>query len=80
MRVVSDRITVQPTTVHTGMRVVTRECLNCGYSDDDIHTLPKVAPVIIVGGGGGSGRGGGGFGGGSFGGGFTAGGGASGGW
>lgn len=81
MRVVSDRITVQPTTARTGMRVVSRQCLNCGHSDDDYHTLPKVAPVIIAGGSGISGRGGsGGFGGGSFGGGFTAGGGASGRW
>lgn len=81
MRVVSDRTTVQPTTVSGGMRVVTRQCLNCGHVDDEIHHLPKLAPpVVIVGGPGSRGGGGGGFGGGSFGGGFTAGGGASGGW
>lgn len=79
--VVSDRITQQPTTSHTGTRVVTRRCVSCGFEDSDYHTLPKVVPpVVIVGGGGGRSGGGGGFGGGSFGGGFTAGGGASGGW
>lgn len=81
MRVVSDRITVQPTSRRSGTRVVTRQCLNCGHINDEYHTLPKIAPVIIAGGSGISGGGsGGGFGGGSFGGGFTAGGGASGGW
>lgn len=81
MRVVSDRITVQPTTFRTGMRVVEKRCMNCGYDDSDYHTLPKTLPVIIPGGGGGRGSGGfGGGGGGSFGGGFTAGGGARGGW
>lgn len=85
MRVVSDRITVQPTTLHPGTRVVTKQCLNCGHEDDEFYTLPKVTPVVIVGGGGsrpGGGFGGGGSigGGGSFGGGFTAGGGATGGW
>lgn len=80
MRVVSDRITVQPSTRRNGTRVVTRQCLNCGHIDDEYHTLPKIAPVIVVGGSGISSGGGGGIGGGSFGGGFTAGGGASGGW
>jgi len=81
LRVVSDRITVQPTTLHTGTRVIELRCLNCGYNDHDYRTLPRVIPVVIPGGGHGrSGGGGGGFGGGSFGGGFTAGGGASGGW
>lgn len=80
MSVVSDRVTVQPTSFRTGTRVIKRYCRNCGHDDTDYKTLPKVAPVIIAGGGhGGSSRGGG-FGGGSFGGGFTAGGGASGGW
>lgn len=80
MRVISDRTTVQPTTTRPGLRVITRQCVNCGYSDDENHTLPRVAPVVIVGGGSGIGGGGGGIGGGSFGGGFTAGGGARGGW
>lgn len=81
MRVVSDRTTVTPTTFRTGMRVVERRCMNCGHNDEDYHTIPKVAPIIILGGGGGRGGGGfGGGGGGSFGGGFTAGGGARGGW
>lgn len=79
--VVSDLITRQPTTTHTGLRVVTSRCVNCGFEDSEDHTIPKVVPpVVIVGGGGGRSGGGGGFGGGSFGGGFTAGGGASGGW
>ncbi len=80
LRVVSDRITVPPTTLHTGTRVIELRCLNCGYNDYDYRTLPRVIPVVIPGGGGGRSGGGGGFGGGSFGGGFTAGGGASGSW
>lgn len=79
MRVVSDRTTVQPTNFRTGTRVVTRRCLNCGHEDNEFHTLPKIVPLVIPGGGGGH-SGGSGFGGGSFGGGFTAGGGARGGW
>lgn len=78
--VISDRITRQPSTISTGTRAITRKCLNCGHEDTEWKTIPKVAPVIIAGGGGGGRSGGGGFGGGSFGGGFTAGGGASGGW
>lgn len=80
MRVVSERTTVQPTSLHTGTRVIERHCFNCGHNDSDYITLPKVVPIVIAGGGGGRSGGGGGFGGGSFGGGFTAGGGASGGW
>lgn len=80
MRIVSDRITVQPTTLHTGTRIVEMQCLNCGFVDHQYHTIPKVAPIIVAGGGSGRSGGGGGFSGGSFGGGFTAGGGASGGW
>ncbi|MCM1310406.1 MAG: TPM domain-containing protein [Bacteroides sp.] len=81
MRVVSDRTTVQPTTLHTGTRVVEKRCLNCGFDDNEYFTLPRVVPIVVGGvGGGGRSGGGGGFGGGSFGGGFTAGGGASGRW
>jgi uncharacterized protein len=82
MRMVSDRITIQPTTTRTGLREITHHCLNCGYDDIRRETLPKSEPIIIVGGGrGGFGSGGGGgFSGGSFGGGLTGGGGARGGW
>lgn len=84
MRTVSDRTVRRPTDTSTGLRVITRRCLNCGHEDDETRTLPKVVtpPVVILPGGiGGRGSGSsGGFGGGSFGGGFTAGGGASGGW
>lgn len=83
MRVVSDRVAIQPTSRREGLRVVKRKCLNCGHEDDTTHRLEKtasagVAPIIIGGFGGGSSSGG--IGGGSFGGGFTAGGGASGSW
>jgi len=85
MRVVSDRIARRPTTASTGLRVITKRCLNCGHEDDETKILPKesIAPAIVAGaitGSNGSGHSSGGFGGGSFGGGFTAGGGASGGW
>lgn len=81
MHVISDRTTIQPTMHREGMRTITRQCLNCGHTDDEHHRLPrKTPPVVIVPGGGFCGNGGGAFGGGSFGGGFTAGGGASGSW
>lgn len=79
MRIVSDRTTLQPTTLRSGTRVIQSRCLNCGHDDTKYITLPRVVPIVVAGGGSG-GRSGGGFGGGSFGGGFTAGGGASGGW
>ncbi len=85
LRVVSDRTVRHPSTTSTGLRVVTKRCVNCGHEDDNTIILPKesIAPAIIAGaivGSSGSGHSSGGFGGGSFGGGFTAGGGASGGW
>lgn len=81
MRVISDRVTLEPTTRHEGIRTITRQCLNCGFQDQENRRLPKEqVPVVIIPGGGGGHGGGGGFGGGSFGGGFTAGGGARGGW
>lgn len=82
MRVTSDRITLEPTVRHEGIRTITRQCLNCGFQDHENHRLPKeqVPAVMVIPGGGGGRSGGGGFGGGSFGGGFTAGGGARGGW
>lgn len=82
LRVVSDRIT-QPATEHsTGLRTITRRCLNCGFDDDQHITLPRreVPKVVVIPGAGFGGPGGGGFGGGSFGGGFTAGGGTTSSW
>lgn len=75
---------VAPTASRNGWRVITRECVNCGHRDNETQTIERepglTAPLIIPGGGGGSGAFGGGSGGGSFGGGFTSGGGAGGSW
>ncbi|MDE7443196.1 MAG: hypothetical protein K2M65_03440, partial [Muribaculaceae bacterium] len=81
-RLISDAITVQPSTIHEGVGTKTYECTNCHHHYYRQYKIAKLAPVIIVGGGGGRGGfgGGGGFSGGSFGGGMTGGGGASGGW
>lgn len=76
---IDDRVTLQPTTTREGVVTSTYYCRNCHKRFFRQRTLPKVAPVII-GGGGGFGSGGGGFSGGSFGGGMTGGGGARGGW
>lgn len=80
LRVVNDRITVQPTTLHPGTRVVEKRCLNCGYDDNEYLTIPRIVATPVIIGGSSRGGSGGGIGGGSFGGGFTAGGGASGSW
>ncbi len=79
-----DRVITKPTTLREGHGVHDYSCLNCGHITSIPYTIAKLAPVVVIPGGGG-GRGmGGGFGGGSFGGGFgggmTGGGGASGGW
>lgn len=81
-RMLSDVITVQPSTAHEGVGTKTYECTNCRNRFYRKYKIEKLAPVVIVGGGGGRGGfgGGGGFSGGSFGGGMTGGGGASGGW
>lgn len=79
-RVISDRITMRPTTTHEGVRKITSRCLNCGHEDDEYRRIPRKMPNVVVIPGGIGGGSGGGIGGGSFGGGFTAGGGASGSW
>lgn len=81
-KLTGDRILVQPTTTRQGVGAKEFTCLNCHHKTMKRYNIAKLAPVIIVpGGGGGRGNGfGGGSIGGGFGGGFTGGGGASGGW
>lgn len=80
-RMVSDRVMRRPTVSTEGIGVRTYQCAHCHHSYHQNYSIAKLAPpVIIVGGGGHGGGRGGGFGGGSFGGGFTGGGGARGGW
>lgn len=80
-RMVSDRVMRRPTVSTEGIGVRTYQCAHCHHSYHQNYSIARLAPpVIIVGGGGHGGGRGGGFGGGSFGGGFTGGGGARGGW
>lgn len=81
MRLLYDRVDVQPTATRKGYGTKVYECLNCRHRIEQRYEIPAkpVAPVII-GGIGGRGGGGGGFGGGSFGGGSFGGGGSTGSW
>lgn len=74
-----NRVEREATATVAGRGVRVYGCKNCGYRHEAPYTIAKTAPVVIVGGGGGSGSGGG-FSGGSWGGGSFGGGGASGGW
>ena len=74
-----DKVQRHPTTIRVGLGIKVYGCKFCGNRHEVTYEIPKVVPVVIVGGGSGSGSGGG-FSGGSFGGGMSGGGGASGGW
>ncbi len=73
-----EKIQRQPTVSTVGIGVKVYGCKFCGNRHEVRYEIPKIAPVVVVGGG--SGNSGGGFSGGSFGGGMSGGGGASGGW
>ena len=75
-----DKIQRQPTTATIGLGIKVYGCKFCGNRHEVPYEIPKIAPMVIVGGGTGGSGGGGGFSGGSFGGGMSGGGGASGGW
>lgn len=77
-RFVRDTVMRRPTQYQEGVGAKTYTCLNCKKTHSIAYKIAKLAPTVIVGGGGfGSG---GGISGGSWGGGSTGGGGASGGW
>lgn len=88
MCLVSDTVTVQPTTRRGGEGVKHYECLFCHHHEDRRYKIPKkedasnaaIAGAIIGSALGGRGGGGGGFGGGGFGGGSTGGGGGGASW
>ncbi|MDE7154562.1 MAG: TPM domain-containing protein [Muribaculaceae bacterium] len=78
---VSDRVIVPSTTYRQGQGQRHYHCEHCGNDDYTTYHIPRKAPIVVVGGGGGRGfGGGGGFSGGSFGGGFSGGGGSGGRW
>ena len=70
----------RPTQYQEGVGAKTYTCLNCKKTHSIAYKIAKLAPTVIVGGGGFGTGGGGGISGGSWGGGSTGGGGASGGW
>lgn len=78
-RFVRDTVMRRPTQYQEGVGAKTYTCLNCKKTHSIAYKIAKLAPTVIVGGGG-FGSGGGGISGGSWGGGSTGGGGASGGW
>lgn len=78
-RFVRDTVLQPPTEGQEGVGAKTYKCLNCKKIHSVAYKIAKLAPTVIVGGGG-FGTGGGGISGGSWGGGSTGGGGASGGW
>lgn len=78
-RFVRDTVMQRPTQDQEGVGVKTYTCLNCKKTHSIAYKIAKLAPTVIVGGGG-FGTGGDGISGGSWGGGSTGGGGASGGW
>lgn len=79
-RFVRDTVMQRPTENQEGVGAKTYTCLNCKKTHSIAYKIAKLAPTVIVGGGGFGTGGGGGISGGSWGGGSTGGGGASGGW
>lgn len=79
-RFVRDTVMQRPTQYQEGVGAKTYNCLNCKKTHSIAYKIAKLAPTVIVGGGGFGTGGGGGVSGGSWGGGSTGGGGASGGW
>lgn len=77
---VLDRIIKKPTTTIVGIGVHIYECQYCRNRHEIKYEIPKIVPIVAIGGSGNGFGGGGGFSGGSFGGGMSGGGGASGGW
>lgn len=80
LRLMHDRIEQRPTTMSKGRGVKVYQCMNCHKQHLEYYDIPKVAPVVVVGGVGGGRGGGGGLSSGSFGGGSFGGGGAGGSW
>ena len=79
-RFVRDTVMQRPTQYQEGVGAKTYNCLNCKKTHSIAYKIAKLAPTVIVGGGGFGTGGGGGVSGGSWGGGSTGVGGASGGW